>query len=84
VILVRVVESSFPANADPAHDFSLHKASALVLKSWKGPFSAGYLLHIGSPGACFGFSCQPYAVQAGDEVLIFSQGTRDPIIALQG
>jgi hypothetical protein len=84
VILVRVIESTFPAVADPAHDLSFHHASVLVLRSWKGPFSVDLLLHIMSPGVCFGFSCQPYPVQAGDEVLIFTQGTRDPIGALQG
>jgi hypothetical protein len=84
VILVRVVESTFPAVADAADDPPFPKASALVLRSWKGPFSTGLLLHLAPPYVCVGFSCQPYPVQAGDEVLIFTQGTRDPITVIQG
>jgi hypothetical protein len=84
VILVRVVESTFPAVADFSPDSAFARATALVLKSWKGPFSAGRLLHIAPPGDCIGFSCLPYPLQAGDEVLIFSQRTEDPIIAVEG
>ena len=84
VVLVRVVESTFPAVANSAPDYDFAHATALVLKSWKGPFSAGRLLHITPPGGCAGSNCTPYPLQAGDEVLIFTQRTEDPITALQG
>ena len=83
VILVRVVESTFSAVAGGADDPPFPTASALVLRSWKGPFSAGQLVHLVPPYFCAGSNCQPYPVQAGDEVLIFSQQARDPITVMQ-
>ena len=85
VILVRIVESTFPTVPDLAHNpLFIPSASALVLRSWKGPFSAGLLLHLAPPSFCAGSNCQPYPVQAGEEVLIFAQQARDPITAIQG
>jgi hypothetical protein len=83
VILVRVVESTFRGAADSLPVSTFPSATVLVLRSWKGPFSAGHLLHAAPPGFCAGSraSCQPYPLHAGDEVLIFAQQTDDPIVA---
>jgi hypothetical protein len=85
VILVHVVESSFPPVIDSVDDDSILDASAtvLVLKSWKGPFAAGRVLHVAPLGGCAGSSCVSYPLQAGDDLLIFDQRTEDPIHAVQ-
>jgi hypothetical protein len=85
VILVHVVESSFPPVIDSFDDDSILDAGAtvLVVKSWKGPFPAGRVLHVAPLGGCAGSSCASYPLQAGDDLLIFDQRTEDPIHAVR-
>lgn len=71
IILVRVVELDPEDPATP---------TLLVLKSWRGPFPAGRVLHIEPADACEG-NCDSYGFQAvGDELLIFSGGTKEPML----
>jgi hypothetical protein len=77
VILVRVV------NSNPVTD----SAGVKVLKSWKGPFSAGRVLHVEPPAICAGGSCKPYVFQAGDKellIVVFDAKDREPIGAWDG
>jgi hypothetical protein len=84
IVLVRVVESTFPAAIHSGVDVSQDaSATVLVLKSWKGPFQTGRSLHVVPPGYCFGSSCLPYPLRPGEELLIFDGRTVDPIFALQ-
>lgn len=82
VILVHVVESTFPPEVHSPDVFA--HATVLVLKSWKGPFSTGRELQVAPPGGCAGSTCLPYPLQAGDDLLIFTQATAEPIFAMQG
>jgi len=71
IILVSVVESN-PSSP---------RATVQVVKSWKGPYSAGQTLHTEEPGLCSGplSSCTPYQFQADDkELLIFVYDARYP------
>jgi len=84
VILVHVVESTFPSALEFPDRYPLGgEATVLVLKSWKGPFVAGLTLHVATPGFCAGSSCLPYPLQAGQDVLIFDQRTEDPLMAME-
>jgi hypothetical protein len=77
IILVHVVESTPPST----------RAKVQVLKSWKGPFPAGRVLHVEPPELCGSSTCEPYLFQAGDDqllIFLFDARDHDPIAAWQG
>ena len=80
VILVRVLESTFTTAPESSGIPPSRHADVVVLQSWKGQFSAGRSLRVWPPYFCFGFRCVPYALRAGDEVVVFTQATQDPIL----
>jgi hypothetical protein len=84
VVLVRLLE---PPQVDPS-DSSLGPLSKfLVIRSWKGPFSAGATITAATAAMCYGPNCKLYPTQAGQLVLIFSLGDVQPIypiIAVDG
>ncbi len=57
-------------------------ATVLVLKSWKGPFSPGRLLHVEPPAVHVGPAecCKPYIFQRGDNELVIFTAAREPIV----
>lgn len=76
VVLVRLLE---PPRVD-TRDSSLGPLSKfLVLRSWKGPFSAGATITAATAALCYGADCKPNPTQAGQMVLIFSLGDVQPI-----
>ena len=81
IILVRVVE------VGPVLPFAWSKpgyyATVLVLKSWKGPFSAGRVLHVVPADVCMRANWDPYLFQAGDNELLMFTGTQEPIVAMK-
>ena len=86
-ILVRVVESTFPGTTvlpalTSAREYRV-LGKVLVLKSWWGPFPAGVVLHVAEAAECAGTieGCTSYPLRVGDELLIVTQGTQDPIVA---
>jgi len=87
IILVRVVEASsrptFPPEFNSRDRYAPITGGVLVLKSWKGPFSTGQVLHVGSIGGCAGppDCCANYPLKAGDELLIFTPINQEPILA---
>jgi hypothetical protein len=40
-----------------------------VLKSWKGPFSSGNVIHVAPNFVCTGGCGSPFTLQSGEEVL---------------
>src|SRR5215469_17384772 len=79
LILVRVVE------LNPS---STTSATLRVIKSWKGPYSAGRVLHVEAPVilACAG-PCLPYVFEPNDKELLiatFDENDRDPIVVWDG
>jgi hypothetical protein len=79
IILVRVLKLDDPVSPSP-------HATVLVLKSWKGPFSAGRTLHAGRPppDVCMGINCgipEQYLFQpSGDkELLIMTNSETEPL-----
>lgn len=84
VVLVKVLDSTFPTTfTRESFNYSAH-ATARVLKAWKGPFAEGKPVDLVAPQVCVGpiNSCDPYLVQKGDELLIFA-GATDPIVVTQ-
>jgi len=78
VVLVRLLE---PPQVDPS-DSSLGPLSKfLVIRSWKGPFSAGATITVATAATCYGPSCTAFLVpkQVGQSVMIFSLGDAQPI-----
>ena len=81
VVLVRVSESTYPPNSDSLDYYSRSlraTARIQVLRSWKGPFSAGQFIAVATRQECLGF-CVPYAFQRGEEVLVFVEDTAQPL-----
>ena len=80
IILVRVVKSD-PVSPSP-------RAMVLVLKSWKGPFSAGRVLHVGPPPEgvilCAGAKCPPdmylFRPSGDKELLIMTDSETEPLM----
>jgi hypothetical protein len=80
VILVRVVASTFHPGDSALSSSSIdERAKVSVLKSWKGPFSAGNVVHVAPNIVCTGSCGSPFDLQNGEEVLIFTNSTEDPI-----
>jgi hypothetical protein len=74
IILVRVIELKPPSTS----------ATVRVLKSWKGPFSTGRVLHVKEPEVLGCGDCESYTFQAGDKELLmvlFDPEDREPIPA---
>lgn len=86
-ILVRVVESlpreTFPPEFNSPKMYVPVRGRVLVLKSWWGPFSAGQVLQVIASVACGDtiWSCTDYPLKVGDELLIVTQSTNQPIFA---
>jgi hypothetical protein len=84
IVLVRVIDSTFPAKLtrDTTDAASGAHATARVVKAWKGAFAAGTMVRLVAPMVCAGppDSCLPYLVQKGDELLVFA-GATDPLVA---
>lgn len=80
VILVHVIESTFHRGDSPLSSSSMDaRAKVSVLRSWKGPFSRGNLVHVVPDVICTGSCGAPFAIQKGEEVLIFTNSTEDPV-----
>ena len=82
ITLVHVVESK--PGATPEHT----SATLQVIKSWKGPYSAGRILHVEEPTivSCHADDCEFYVFQPADKALLivgFDARDRDPIAAWQ-
>lgn len=87
VVLVKVVDSSFPTKLTSEKfnaAFGAH-ATVRVIKAWKGPFAEGTVVDLVAPQICAGPAegCGPYLVQKGDELLIFA-GPTDPLVVAKG
>src|SRR4029077_4386299 len=69
ILLVRVLESK--PGATPEHT----TATLQVIKSWKGPYSAGRILLVKAPAivSCAG-KCTPYVFQPDDKELLIQPG----------
>jgi hypothetical protein len=69
ILLVRVLESK--PGATPEHT----TATLQVIKSWKGPYCAGRILHAKAPVivSCAG-ECTPYVFQPVDKELLIQPG----------
>ena len=83
-ILVRVVEST-PVDLAAAKGFPYVLGTVLVLKSWWGPFSAGQVLQVRDVGEVIRgrLPCNtPYPLRAGDELIVGTQRTEDPILVV--
>jgi hypothetical protein len=88
IILVRVVESTFP-DETPIPDshwpggYMYVLGKALVLRSWWGPFYVGEVLHVTGSLVCASTlgDCTLYPLHSGDELLIFT-GSTEPIVAV--
>jgi hypothetical protein len=85
IVLVRVEELTPPfigawgPSGAPTTGPS-NNATLRVIKSWKGPYSAGRILHVEAPVivSCHQFDCTPYVFQPDDkELLITRLGDRD-------
>jgi hypothetical protein len=83
VVLVRVVESTFPATVTPDYELrSLDSlAKLLIIRSWKGPFPPGITVTAGPWQFCGG-QCASYPFQAGQELVIFVANVGEPINVL--
>jgi hypothetical protein len=83
IILARVVESTFPDWTFFRPELPPVLGKVLVLKSWIGAFSAGQVLHVAAVLSCNGRidDCGSYPLRVGDELLIMTQDTKDPILA---
>lgn len=81
IILVRVIKSDDPLSPSP-------RATVSVLKSWKGPFSAGRVLHVGPPPEgvmlCAGSKCPPdmylFRPSGDSELLIMTDSETEPLM----
>jgi hypothetical protein len=81
IILVRVLKLDDPVSPSP-------RATVLVLKSWKGPFSAGRALHVGPPPegvvVCMGSKCPPdmylFRPSGDKELLIMTDSETEPLM----
>jgi hypothetical protein len=86
VVLVQVVESSYPPPA-AALDYYIRAINSLaklrVIRSWKGPYSTGATVTAETQQICGGF-CFPYPFQVGQEVVVFTYDAAEPIHAYQG
>jgi hypothetical protein len=78
VVLVQVVTSTFHGG-DSSRSSPLH-AEASVLKAWKGPFPSGTVLHVVPNMVCTGSCGSPFTLQNGEQVLIFTNSTSNPIV----
>src|SRR5690242_21189109 len=58
ILLVRVVEAfskaTYPPEFNSSNRFAPVTGKVSVLKSWKGPFSTGQLVHVGARAVCAG------------------------------
>ena len=83
VVLVRVVESTFPATVTPDYEWWSRNSLAklLVIRSWKGSFLAGTTVTAGPWQFCGG-QCASYPFQAGQELVIFVFDVTEPINVL--
>ena len=83
IILVQVVELTSPVFSPDAfaHNRAI-RGKVLVLKSWWGPFSKGRVLRV-AQAITIGCSasCASYPLHAGDELLIFTHETEEPMYA---
>jgi hypothetical protein len=76
VALVRLLE---PPQIDP-RDSSLGPLSKfLVIRSWRGPFTAGTTITAATAGPCLGPECAPLPTHAGQSAVIYSLGDVQPI-----
>jgi len=77
-VLVRLLE---PPEVDPRDPSWGPLSKFLVMRSWKGPFSAGATITAATTALCFGPSCivQLNPKQAGQMAVIFSLGDVQPI-----
>jgi hypothetical protein len=85
VILVRVVESfskvKFPRALNPPNKYVPVRGRVRVLKSWDGPFSADQEIYVTPIMSCSGDGeCTDYAFRVGDELVVFTQRTEEPIL----
>jgi hypothetical protein len=84
IILVRVVQSTFPNATQPPDSPNGRSilGKVVVLKSLWGPFSAGRELYVGAVFVCNGppGCCGSYPLKAGDELVIFTND-HEPIHA---
>ena len=74
IALVRLVE---PPQFDPG-DYSW-LSRFLVMRPWKGPFSAGATITAATVGMFYGPDSPPFPKQAGQLVVLFSLGDKQPI-----
>jgi hypothetical protein len=80
LILVRVLESS----GTPEHT----TATLRVIKSWKGPYSVGRILHVEEPAivSC-AVPCTAYVFKPDDKELLiasFNEREKDPLVVWDG
>jgi hypothetical protein len=74
VALVRLLD---PPQFNP-RDYSW-LSKFLVMRAWKGPFSAGATITATTVGMCYGPDCPQFPKQAGQLVVLFSLGDMQPI-----
>jgi len=85
ILLVRVVEAfskaTYPPEFNSSNRFANVTGKVSVLKSWKGPFSTGQLVHVGARAVCAGRAecCADYPLKAGEELLTFTT-SEEPIL----
>jgi hypothetical protein len=74
VIFAHVTESTFPASVTRENFGAAFEGTATltVLKSWKGPFSAGSVVKAGPPNFPTSGPWSPRPVHVGDDILIFT------------
>jgi len=90
VVLVRVIASTYPSQAASTYPSEASKRDYLlalvrstaklkVLRSWKGPYSAGASVAVATPQRLCTGQCIPYPFQVGEEVVVFIGDSAEPI-----
>jgi hypothetical protein len=90
VVLVRVIASTYPSQALSTYPSEASKRDYLlalgrstaklkVLRSWKGPYSAGASVAVATQQQLCAGQCAPYPFQVGEKVVVFIADSAEPI-----